>query len=98
MENIENFKETSIFQSQQAQININNGIISMESNKKNVDLANEIARVSKIKYQEGVGSNLEVVTAESSLKEAQSNYYNSFYDLIIADIDYKVATGNLIQK
>ena len=96
--NIENFKETSIFQSQQAQININNGIISMESNKKNVDLANEIARVSKIKYQEGVGSNLEVVTAESSLKEAQSNYYNSVYDLIIADIDYKVATGNLIQK
>jgi len=36
-------------------------------------LAEKVARVTKIKYQQGVGSNIEVVDAESSLKEAQVN-------------------------
>jgi len=44
-------------------------------------LAEKVARVTKIKIpKQGVGSNIEVVDAESSLKEAQVNYYNALYD------------------
>jgi outer membrane protein TolC len=31
----------------------------------------------KNKYEQGVGSNIEVIDAESSLRESQVNYYNA---------------------
>ena len=67
----------------------------LESRKSNMALAEEIARVSKIKFQEGVGSNLEVITAETELREAQTNYYSALYDALISKVDLDVATGTL---
>jgi outer membrane protein len=63
--------------------------------KDNVELANNIARVTRIKFEEGVGSNLEVVEAESSLREAQINYYSALYDAMVAKIDLDRAYGRL---
>ena len=51
--------------------------------------------VSKIKYTEGVGSNSEVVTAETALKEAHTNYYSALYDYLIAKVDWDRANGNI---
>lgn len=63
--------------------------------KDNVELANNIARVTRIKFEEGVGSNLEVVEAESSLREAQINYYSALYDAMVAKINLDRAYGRL---
>ena len=60
-----------------------------------MDLAMKVARVTRIKFEQGVGSNLEVVTAESSLKEAQVNYYNALYDVLVARINIEKAFGKL---
>jgi outer membrane protein len=90
-----NFEDIADMQVQQSEITLKNNIKSLEIQKKNVDLAQDVSRVSKIKYQQGVGSNLEVVTAESSYKEAQTNYYNALYDLIISQVDYQKALGTL---
>jgi outer membrane protein len=68
---------------------------SLDMQKKNMELAEEVFRVSKIKYDQGVGSNLEVMSAETSLKESQTNYYSALYDAVIARIDYDKATGNI---
>ena len=38
-----------------------------------MDLAKEVLRVAKAKYDQGIGSSLEVTTAETSLKEAETN-------------------------
>ena len=43
-------------------------------------------RVSKIKYESGVGSNLEMITAETMLKEAQTNYFNALFDALVSKI------------
>ncbi len=72
-----------------------NSRASMETTARNRDLAKEIARVSKVKYDSGVGSSLEVVDAESSLRESESNYYNTLFDAIVAKIDLDKSTGNL---
>jgi outer membrane protein TolC len=56
-----------------------------------------VYRVSKIKYEQGIGSNLEILNAEASLKEAQTNYYNALYEALIAKVDYEMATGTLIK-
>lgn len=72
-----------------------NNIEMLKIQRKNRELATEVARVSKIKYDQGVGSNLEVINAETSLKEAETNYYGSLYDVLISKIDFSKATGNL---
>ena len=74
---------------------LQNASVSLENQKKNIALAEEVYRVTKYKYDQGVGTNLEVVTAESALKEAQVNYYNALFDAIVAKIDFDKANGNL---
>ena len=83
-------------QVQSANISIANGLETLKTQKRNLDLAQEIVRVSKIKYKAGTGSNIEVITAESSLKEAQTNYFASLYDLLLAKVDLDKAKGKLI--
>jgi len=82
-------------ESRQAAINIKNAFATLETQRRNVDLAQEIVRVSKIKYKEGVGSNIEVINAESSFKEAQTNYFSALYDVLIAKVDLSKAKGEL---
>ncbi len=73
----------------------NNSLKSLETQSSNMKLADKVARVTKIKYQEGVGSSLEVVDAEGSLREAQINYYNALYDALISRIDLMKAYGKI---
>ena len=80
----------------QANINLANAQTNLEIQKRNLDLAQEVVRVSKVKYKQGVGSNLEVTNAESSLKESQTNYYSALYDFIIAKVDLDKAQGLLV--
>jgi len=88
-------KQTIDLQASQADITIKNAYATLETQKRNQDLAAEIVRVSKIKYKEGVGSNIEVINAESSFKEAQTNYFAALYDLLIAKVDLSKARGEL---
>lgn len=82
----------------QAKINLQNAINDLEVQERNMELAKEIMRVSKIKLNEGVGSTLELVDAETSYKEAETNYYASVYDALISIVDYKKATGKLYKE
>ena len=80
----------------QATISYQNNQEALEAQERNMKLAQNIARVTKIKYEQGLGSNLEVVEAESSLKEAQINYYNALFDAAIAKTDLDKAFGKLV--
>lgn len=94
IKNIEMFAE---FEANSASVSYNNAYSSLLIQKKNTDLAQHILDVAQKKYDAGVGTNLEVVLAESSLKEAQTNYFNSVYDMIVAKIDYQKAIGILVK-
>ena len=82
-------------QIESAKTNLLNSINSMETQKKNMELADEVFKVVKTKYEEGVGSNLEIINAEAAQKESRINYYSALYDAIIAKIDLEKATGTL---
>ena len=91
--------ENSIdLQVKQGQITLKNAYETLQEQKANMELAQEIVRVSKIKYKAGVGSNLEVVTAEISYKEAQTNYFTTFYNALIAKVDLDKALGKLYNE
>ena len=62
---------------------------------KKMELAKSIFDTSKKKYEAGVGSSIEILNAETSLKEAETNFLSAVYDLIIAKIDLDKAQGNL---
>jgi outer membrane protein TolC len=79
----------------QAIDNLENSIESLKIAQRNMELAAEIFRVARIKYQEGVGSTLEVSDAETSYKEAETNYYTALYDALIYRVDYQKAIGEL---
>lgn len=83
------------FETSQAGTNLKNAFATLETQKRNLDLAQEVVRVTKIKYKEGVGSNIEVINAESSFKEAQTNYFAALYDVMIAKVDLTKARGEL---
>ncbi len=72
-----------------------NSLKSLDAQRRNTTLAENVARVTKIKYQQGVGTNLEVVDAESALREAQINYYNAMYDAIVSRVDLIRAYGKI---
>ena len=81
-----------------AKVAIVNGLETLKTQKRNLDLSQEIVRVTKVKYKSGTGSNIEVLNAESSLKESQTNYFAALYDLLLAKVDLDKARGQLFVK
>ncbi|GAB4015709.1 TolC family protein [Spirosoma koreense] len=88
-------KNTIDLQIRQATITIGNSLQTLRTQKRNVELAQEVARVTKIKYQEGVGSNIEVLDAENSYRQAQNNYFVSLYNFLQTKVDADKANGKL---
>ena len=67
----------------------------MAAQKENMELAEEVYTTAKIKYEEGVGSNSEVINADTDFKEAQTNYYNALFNALIAKVELEKAYGTL---
>ena len=102
IEQVENqmmFLERSInLQINQSISNYENTKESLLISKQNLELAQNVYLATEKKYKEGVGSNLEVIDSNNSLKIAQNQYYNSLYESIIASIDIKKTLGTLLIK
>ncbi len=79
----------------QARTNLKNDLNILAVQRDNRALAQEVYEISKIKYNEGVGSNLEVVEADAALIESEINYLSALYDGLIAKVDLEKALGIL---
>lgn len=73
-----------------------NAVQTLRGQRENMTLAENVARVTKIKYEQGVGQNIEVIAAENSLREAQVNFYNAVFDALVAKVDLDKAYGKLV--
>ena len=94
--NLINLRNGISLEVEQAQTIYRNGLKSLENQNRNMELAQEVLRVTKIKYEQGVGSSIEVTTAETSLKESQNNYINALYDLLINKVNMDKALGKIV--
>ncbi len=79
----------------QARINMKSAIYTLDNQKRNIALAESVYNSTKLKYEQGLGSNQEISQAQADLVAAQNNYYGSLYDAINAKIDYLKAAGTL---
>ncbi|MBA4197998.1 MAG: TolC family protein [Chitinophaga sp.] len=93
--NIDNLKLSIDNDVKQAQLNFNSAIQTMDFQKKNMQLAENVYNQTKKKYEVGTGSNTEINAAQTDLITAQTNYINALYSAVIAKIDYLKATGKL---
>ncbi|MBC8173936.1 MAG: TolC family protein [Chitinophagales bacterium] len=59
----------------------------------NIQLAEKIYNVSMVKYREGVGSSLELTTAESALYQIQGAYIGALFNYLSAQTNLKKALG-----
>jgi outer membrane protein TolC len=91
----QNLQKAIDFQTRQAQITLKNALTTLEAQKRNMELAKEVLRVSQIKYKQGVGSSVEIINAETAYKEAETNYFAALYDALIAKVDLDKAIGKL---
>ena len=93
--NIEQLKSSIDNDVAQARLKITASVVTMDNQKRNIELAEKVYNTTKIKYEQGLGNNQEIYNAQTELKIAQNNYYSALYDAIIAKIDYQKATGKL---
>lgn len=93
--NLEQLKASIENGVKQSRINMKSAVLTMDSQKKNIELAQQVYNSTKLKYEQGLGSNQEISQAQADLVTAQNSYYSSLYDAIIAKIDYLTAAGKL---
>jgi len=78
-----------------AKSNLRNDLTVLEVQQANMQLATEVYQIARIKYKEGIGSNLEVVEADAALIAAEINYLGALYDGLISKINLEKALGVL---
>ncbi len=82
-------------QVQQTRTQLLNQLNSVETQKANMELAKKILEQARKKYETGLGSNIEVIQAETSYKEARINYFNALLEAYNLFVDYKYSIGRL---
>lgn len=82
-------------ESSNARTQFRNSLMSLENQKTNIELARKVYEIAQKKYKEGLGSNIEILQAETALKEAQTNYFNSLFEAAIAKVDFQKSLGLL---
>lgn len=93
--NIEQLKTSIDNDVTQAKLKMTSSLLTIDNQKKNMELAEKVYNTTKLKFEQGLGSNQEIYNAQTELKVAQNNYYSAMYDAIIAKIDFLKATGKL---
>ena len=90
-----NLKNSLNLEATTANVNFINGLQTLNNQKKSRELAEEVLRVSKIKYQQGVGSSIEVTQAQTALETADNDYIQGLYDALVSKVDLDRAYGRI---
>ena len=100
---IEQVENQMLFLERSINLQINQSLAAYQNSKESLKIASEnfvlaqdVYFASEKKYAQGVGSNLELIDSNNSLKIAQNQYYNSLYESIISIIDIKKTLGILM--
>ncbi|GGB13273.1 TolC family protein [Puia dinghuensis] len=79
----------------ETQLRFSAALATLDFQKKNLDLSEKVYAQTRKKYEQGLGSNLEVTQAFADERTAQANYFNALYNAIAARVDYLNAIGKL---
>jgi outer membrane protein TolC len=69
--------------------------LQIESSQSTVKQAQRAYEISKIRFNEGVGSQIEMNDADLALRQATINYLNASYNYLSARSEYENLIGNI---
>jgi len=79
----------------QAQLRFAAALTTLDFQRKNMELSDKVYIQTRKKYEQGLGSNIEITTSFADQRTAQANYFNALYSAIVARVDYLNAIGKL---
>jgi outer membrane protein TolC len=80
---------------QNAKTQINNSIITINNQKENATLAQEVLNDTQNNYQNGLATLTDLLDAENAYIEAQNNYTSALLDFKLAEVQLIKAKGEL---
>lgn len=92
---VDNVKQAIDFEQVVAKESLKNALLNLDAQEKNLELAEKVYNTTKIKFENGVGSSVEVLQADTEYQTAQSNYFNALYNATVARISYQYSLGKL---
>jgi outer membrane protein TolC len=93
--NIEEVKQVIDLQQTVSKQILRNAIINLDTQERNMALAESVYNTTKKKFETGIGSSFEVLQADNDWQTAQANYFNALYNAIIARIGFQSSLGKL---
>lgn len=93
-QNVTNLERAITLQVNTAKTNLTNATQRLADRQESLQMAERIYNTTQVKYKEGVGTSIEVTSAEREVYTAQANVMSALYDLLSAQIDLDKALGN----
>jgi outer membrane protein TolC len=89
----ENVSDQIAVDVRQACLNLKEAEAIINSQKDHVDEAREALKIAEVSYDNGVGTNLDVLDAQVSLSQIQTNLASGIYDYLMAEASLKRNMG-----
>ena len=80
---------------EQALGNYKSALTEWNTVQTNAALAEKVYRTTKLQYDEGIKTYLELIVAETDLRTTQLNYYNALYQVLSGKLDLQRAQGTV---
>ena len=94
--NIVTLKGNIVAEVQQAMTNLNSNLDKLNTTLTQVDFAEKTVQRAVARYNSGVGTNLDLLDAETSLAQAKLFYLQDLYRSILSSYQLKKAVGDII--
>jgi len=89
----ENLSDQIAVEIRQACLNLKESETIINSQKDHVEEAREALKIAEVSYDNGVGTNLDVLDAQVSLSQIQTNLASGIYDYLMAEAYLKRSMG-----
>ena len=87
------FERDYTFQTYDQLLTLKNELQNLKIREENVQLAEKVLRVTRIRFEQSLEKSQAVTDAENDLLSAQTNYLNALYDFTLARLEYERIAG-----
>ncbi len=94
---LEDAKKTVSVEAAQAYYNLKAAKEALEATRKAVEAAKENYRLTNLRFENGLGTTLEVIQAEEELSDRENKYQTAVYNYNIGIVHFENAIGNSVK-
>ena len=93
--NIDFLSEQLKIQEKQLRFNLNNALETFQNQKRNVEVSRRVYESLKLKYEQGIISGLDLITADNNYLRAETDYISAMMQVLTSRLELEKLYGNL---